>query len=260
MQIDKLVSIITPVYNSEKFIPQCINSVLSQTYNHWEMILVDDCSVDQSKEIISYYAKKDSRIKYIRLNKNLGAGIARNKAIEASVGRYIAFLDSDDFWHKDKLEKQIAFMKKNDVGAVFSQYYIYDERKGGITHLIESPRNTNFASMQKNDYIGFLTFMIDTKKTGRPLMPSIRRRQDWAFKLIIFKSGTKAKGIQEPLAYYRVGNQSLSSNKFKLLKYNFAVFREVLGYSKMKSSFKMVVFLLHHFLFKATSRIKTYNS
>ena len=192
------------------------------------MILVDDCSTDQSKQIISKYVKKDRRIKYIKLNKNRGAGEARNKAIEVSIGRYIAFLDSDDFWSKEKLEKQIIFLKKNKVGAVFSQYYIFN-RNLETTHIIKSPKKTNFKNMQKNDYIGFLTFLIDTKKTGKPLMPSIRRRQDWAYKLIILKPGIEALSLQEPLAYYRVGNQSLSSNKLKLLKYNFNVFRKIMA-------------------------------
>ncbi len=250
----ELVSIITPVYNSQNFLSQCIESVLSQTYKDWEMILVDDCSLDDSRKVILNYVKEDNRIKYIRLDKNGGAGVARNKAIEASKGKYLAFLDSDDFWHKDKLKKQITFLKTNNVGAVFSQYYIFNSKIEQPTHLIKSPKKADFNTMQKNDYIGFLTFLIDTEKTGKPLMPTIRRRQDWAFKLIIFKLGIKAYGIQEPLAYYRVGNQSLSSNKIKLLRYNFAVFRDILEYSWIKSILKMHIFLFHYFLFKATSK------
>lgn len=250
-----LVSIITPVYNSQDFLIQCIESVLSQSYQDWEMILVDDCSTDQSEEIILNYANADQRIKYYKLDKNSGAGVARNKAIQISKGRYLAFLDSDDFWHGDKLKKQLTFLKEKNVGAVFSQYYVFDSKTAQPIYLVKSPIQADFNTMQKNDYIGFLTFLIDTEKTGKPLMPTIRRRQDWAFKLIIFKQGIKAYSIQEPLAYYRVGNQSLSSNKIKLLKYNFAVFRDILGYSWIKSIIKIHIFLFYYFLFKATSKV-----
>lgn len=254
------VSIITPVYNAEKYISKCIESVLNQTHQNWEMLLVDDCSPDNSADIILNYAKKDDRIKYHKLTVNSGAGVARNKAIEIAKGRYLAFLDSDDFWHTLKLEKQLAFIKNKNAAAVYSQYYIYDQNTGGPTYVVKSPRQVDFNTMQKNDYIGFLTFLMDTKITGKPLMPTIRRRQDWAYKLIVFRPGHSALGIQEPLAYYRVGNESLSSNKLKLVKYNFGVFRNVLKYSWPKSFVKMMIFLAHYFHFKATSREKVINS
>jgi glycosyltransferase involved in cell wall biosynthesis len=255
-----LVSIVTPVYNAEKFINKCIASVLNQTYPNWEMILVDDCSPDNSSEIILEYAQKDDRIKYHKLKKNGGAGVARNQAISMATGRYLAFLDSDDFWHPAKLEKQIEFLKEKNAPAVYSQYYIFNQTIGKPTHIVKSPERVDFKKMQKNDYIGFLTFLLDTKKTGKPMMPTIRRRQDWAYKLIVFKPGFYALGIQEPLAYYRVGNESLSSNKFRLLKYNFGVFRNVLGYSFVKSIVKMAVFLCHYFYFKAISKEKIINN
>jgi len=255
-----LVSIITPVYNSEKYIKTCIDSVIEQTYPNWEMILVDDCSPDNSRKIILDYAQKDHRIIYQRLKENGGAGVARNVGIQMSQGRYLSFLDSDDFWHPEKLKKQIEFLKDNDIGAVYSQYYIYDHNLKRPTYLIQSPKRVDYAKMQKNDYIGFLTFLIDSEKTGKPFMPTIRRRQDWAYKLIIFKQGITALGIQEPLAFYRVGNESLSSNKLKLIKYNFGVFRKVLGYSWIKSFYNMVIFLTHYFHFKTFAKKKIINT
>jgi glycosyltransferase involved in cell wall biosynthesis len=121
------VSIITPSYNSEKFIKDTIGSVLSQTYKNWEMIIVDDVSPDNSNEIIEEYCKKDSRIKLIKLAKNSGPAVARNRAIQEAKGRYIAFLDADDLWKSEKLEKQIKFMTDNDLAFTYSSYDLLDE-------------------------------------------------------------------------------------------------------------------------------------
>lgn len=254
--MNQKVSIITPVYNAQEYIANCIESVLGQTYQNWELILVDDCSMDDSVSILMEYKNIDPRIKLYVSEKNIGAGAARNLGIKSAKGRYLAFLDIDDFWHKDKLEKQLIYMRKKQVAAVYSQYYIYDQKVNKVTYRVVPPNKVNFNKMQKNDYIGFLTFMIDTEKVGKPLMPTIRKRQDWAYKLLILKEGEEAHCIQEPLAYYRVGNQSLSSNKFKLIKHNFGVFRKILGYSKLKAIFKMGLFLTFHLIFKITSRKK----
>lgn len=252
--MNKKVSIITPAYNSEKFIANAMDSVINQTYNNWEMLIIDDCSTDSTIDIVNEYSRKDDRIKLILQKTNMGAGHARNRAIQLSTGRYIAFLDSDDFWGMDKLSKQMDFIKATQAALVYCHYYIYNQRVNKVTHRIESPLKTTYNKMQRNDYIGFLTLLIDTEKTGKQLMPTIRRRQDWAYKLLLLKKGFDAYGIPEPLAYYRVGNQSLSSNKFKLFKYNFAVFRKVLRYSLVKSFYKMCAFLPFYFIFKLTAR------
>jgi len=254
--MSKTVSIITPVFNAEKYIEQCINSVLSQTHKDWELILCDDCSTDNSVRIIEEYINRDSRIILLSNEVNSGAGIARNMAIKHATGNYIAFLDGDDFWHEDKLKKQLDFIQKNHCALVYSQYYVVIGESNIPKHIICSPKVVTYKKMLCNDYIGFLTLMYDVNKLGKLFMPEIRKRQDWAYKLKLLKSTKEAIGIQEPLAFYRIGNSSLSSNKVKLLKYNFAVFHKELGYSKLSSTFMMINFLLHYFYYKSVSKKK----
>lgn len=254
--MNETVSIITPVYNSEKFIKQCIDSVLSQNYTDWELILSDDCSTDSSVEIIHEYLRRDKRIKLIQSVTNNGAGIARNQAIKQAAGRYIAFLDCDDFWHEQKLSKQLEYIRKNNLELVFSQYYVVEGDSNLPNFKICSPKTVTYKRMLCNDYIGFLTLLYDTKRIGKILMPEIRRRQDWAYKLKLLKSLKIAHGIQEPLAFYRIGNSSLSSNKIKLLKYNFKIYHEELGYSWLNSILRMINFLVHYFYYKAVSKKK----
>lgn len=249
------VSIITPVYNSSKYIRECINSTIGQSFTDFEHILVDDCSMDDSVQIIEDYAKKDKRIKLIRLKKNGGAGVARNTAIEAAKGRFIAFLDSDDFWHKEKLNIQVDFMLKNDYAFSYSQYYIVDENSKP-QKLVKSPSKVGYDAILRNGYIGCLTAMYDAQKIGKYYMPLIRKRQDWVLWIKILKDVRTAHGIQQPLSYYRVGNESLSNNKFKLIKYNFSVFHKVLGMSQLESIYRMIVFLFSYFKFKLMSIVK----
>lgn len=247
------VSIITPTYNSAKHIVKTIKSVQNQSYQLYEHIIVDDCSTDGTREIVSEYSMTDPRIKLMKLEQNSGAGVARNSGIEIAKGRYVAFLDSDDFWHSEKLEKQISILKTGEYAIVYSQYYVVDE-EGKILYKINSPKKVNRQQMLRNDYIGFLTLIYDTEKLGKPYMSEIRRRQDWTYKLRLLKNCDVAYGIQEPLAYYRKGNASLSSNKIRLLKYNFIVYRRELGLSTFNSFLKMGIFLIHNFWFKLTSR------
>ena len=251
-----LVSIITPVYNSERYISQCIKSVLSQSYNNWEMILCDDCSTDDSVKVVQEYVERDERIKLIFNETNSGAGVTRNNAIRVSKGRYIAFLDSDDLWHKDKLKKQMDFMIQSNLAMVYSHYYVLQGNDEKPSHVIHAPKKVSFKNMLSNDYIGFLTLIYDTRKLGKQYMPKIRRRQDWAYKLKLLKIQNYAYGIQEPLAYYRVGTNSLSSNKIRLIKYNFTVYYKELGYSFGYSVLLMVNFLTHYFWYKVTSKKK----
>ena len=118
------VSIITPVFNAQRYLGDCVESVLNQTFEHWEHILVDDCSTDNSARIIKGYAEKDDRIRYVKLSENSGAGAARNRAIEESKGKYIAFLDSDDLWNSEKLARQVAFMEENNYHFTFTGYEV----------------------------------------------------------------------------------------------------------------------------------------
>jgi teichuronic acid biosynthesis glycosyltransferase TuaG len=222
-----LVSIITPSYNSTKFIPDTINSVLSQTYSNWEMLIVDDCSKDESRQVIGEFTKKDERIKLIELTENSGAAVARNTAIKAAKGKYVAFLDSDDLWVPTKLEKQIQFMEENDYAFTYSKYQLMDVNGKLLDRVIEVPNNIEYRSLLSNNIIGCLTAVVNVEKTGQIEMPNIRTRQDFALWLSILKSGIKAYGLQEVLAHYRLVPGSISSNKIKVAKQNWKVYREV---------------------------------
>ena len=156
-----LVSIITPIYNSEKYVDSCINSVLKQTYSCWEHILIDDCSSDNSNTLIKSFQFKDSRIRYYRLHENSGAGIARNKGIELAQGNYIAFLDSDDQWYPEKLEKQLNFMQNNNYHFTFTDYDIVDEEGQKLSKYIKCKSRVTYSSALLKNPIGCLTVIYD---------------------------------------------------------------------------------------------------
>lgn len=230
-----LVSIITPSYNSSKFIAETIEGVLKQTYHNWELLITDDCSTDNSVEIINKYVQQDSRIKLLNLDVNSGAGVCRNNSIKAAKGRYIAFCDSDDVWMPQKLEKQLALMEKMDCAFSYSSYMQIDEEGNEIGIVICNKRKT-FSSM-KRDCIGCLTAIYDTQKVGKMYMSSLRKRQDWGLWLEIIAKCKVAYGVKEPLAYYRLRKGSISNKKLSLIKYNINVYRTILKYSSLKSYF-----------------------
>lgn len=230
-----LVSIIIPSYNCASFIGETIESILSQTYNNWELLITDDCSSDNSREVIQSYAEKDPRIKLFSLDRNSGAGVARNNSIRAALGRYIAFCDSDDRWYPDKLEKQLAYMNAKDCAMSHTSYMTCDENDR-ITGIVICRKKETLNSMCKDDKMGFLTVIYDTEKVGKVFMPELRKRQDWALKLKVLKICGEAWGMKEPLAYYRKRSDSISSNKKSLIKFNIAVYQEILGWSKVKSN------------------------
>ena len=222
-----LISIITPSYNSKDFIPETIASVLAQTYQSWEMIIVDDCSSDRSVAYIQSLIDGDDRFKLIALDQNVGAAKARNIAIQEAKGRYIAFLDSDDIWYANKLERQIDFMKKSDISLSYSSYYSIDEFSGEVINEIIIPKKIDYFELLKQNIIGCLTAMYDTKVLGKVYMPDIRKRQDFALWLKILKMVPYAYGIDEPLAYYRIREDSISNNKLKASLYNWKMYREI---------------------------------
>lgn len=221
------VSIITPVFNAEKFIGEAITSVQNQTYTDWEMIIVDDCSKDNSQKIIEGFSKKDNRIKYLKLEKNLGAAVARNTALEKAKGRFIAFLDSDDLWEPNKLEKQIKFMEENKIGFSFTSYRLIDEEGNDLNKIITVPFKVNYDALLKNTIIGCLTVVIDKDIIGDFRMPLVRAGQDTATWLSILRRGFEAYGINEPLARYRKVSGSISNNKIKALKRTWNTYKNI---------------------------------
>lgn len=244
-----MVSIITPSFNSSKFIGETIEAIQAQTYKNWELIITDDFSSDNSCEIIESYAAKDSRIKLIRLEKNSGAGVARNTSIQAAKGRYIAFCDSDDRWYPNKLERQLEFMKKKDCALTYSSYDVCDENDN-IIGYVECLPNLNKSKIKRDNGIGCLTAIYDTEKVGKHYMPKLRKRQDWCLWIEIISSCKKAYGIQEPLAIYRDRSKSISSNKVEMLKYNYEVYHSFLKKNAV-SSFSLLVFkFLPYYFYK----------
>lgn len=243
---NNLVSIITPLYNSEKYIEATIESIIKQTYQNWEMIIVDDCSKDNSVNIAEKYVKNDKRIKLIKQEKHNGAAISRNIAIERSKGRYIAFIDSDDIWLPDKLGKQIAFMKSNNYGFTYSYYQILKEN-GEITKNIIKPKlKVNYNDMLKKCEIGCLTVVYDTAFLGKQYMPLIKKRQDYGLWLKLLRNIKYAYCYPEILALYRIRENSISRNKISLIKYNYSIFRY---YEKM-SVIKSIYYLLNNIIYK----------
>lgn len=213
-----LVSIITPSYNSSNFIEETINSVLNQTYENWEMIIVDDCSTDNSVEIINEYLEKDNRIKLLVNEKNKGAAETRNEALKIAKGRFIAFLDSDDLWNCNKLEKQIQFMIENKYPISFTAYNLIDEKGRSIGHNIRTVKEINYRGYLKNTIIGMSTSIIDMSLVKLFQFKNIRTRQDTYLWITLLKRGHKAYGLSTILATYRVRRDSISANKLKAAK------------------------------------------
>ena len=245
-----LVSIITPSYNSEQFITETIQSVQNQTYQNWEMIIIDDCSTDQTANSIESFANKDSRIHLFQLKKNSGAGIARELALSKANGDYISFLDADDLWKPSKLEKQLQFLKDNKLHFTFSFYDCIDEEGNTLNKRVEAPRNLSYRQLFFCNYVGNLTGIYDRHYFGKIAISATRKRQDWMVWLTILKKIRKAKPVPESLALYRIRNNSLSASKIDLLKHNFAVYRNFHGHNYVSSLFIMIGFLFTQLLIK----------
>lgn len=251
-----LISIITPLYNSEAFIAKTIHSILNQTHTNWELILIDDNSQDQTIAIVTSFVNQNPNIKLLQNKENVGAALSRNKGIEEAKGDYIAFLDADDLWKPEKLEKQLSFMEANDCDVCFSSYEHINEAGEPLHKCIKALPVLTYKKYLKSNYIGNLTGIYNAKRLGKIKSPNLRKRQDWLLWLAaIKKSGKPAKSVQESLAYYRVRENSMSSNKFGLLKYNYWVYRKGLGFSTIKSMYSMLVFLWEHFFVKSKQTI-----
>jgi teichuronic acid biosynthesis glycosyltransferase TuaG len=215
-----------PSYNSSKTITQSINSILSQTYTNWELLITDDKSTDDSIDIISRYAAKDQRIKFFQNDENLGAGGSRNRSIKEAFGRYIAFLDSDDLWYSKKLEVQINFMLANNVSLSYTWYQKFsDEGDGGV---VKPQLVVSYQDLLYSNVIGCLTAIYDVEKLGKRYMPLIRKRQDMGLWLDILKDIDFAKAVPQILAKYRV-DSGMSQNKLSILKWQWAFYRNVVG-------------------------------
>lgn len=229
-----LVSIITPSYNSTPFIAETIQSVLNQTYTNFELIIVDDCSKDNSFEILTEFSKQDERIKVYKLEKNSGAAMARNYGIQTANGKYLAFLDSDDLWDMNKLELQVEFMERNSYEFTFTNYRMIDEQGNILNKVVRCPSVIDYKSLLKNTTIGCLTVMLNIEKLGKPIMPNLQP-EDTALWLKILRENYKAYCLQEELASYRLVGNSASSNKLKVAKKMWIVYRKSENINRWKA-------------------------
>lgn len=232
-----MISIITPVFNCEKLIEETIECVKNQTYKDWEMIIVNDASTDKTEEVINKYLQ-DSRIKYYKLEKNSGVAVARNYALEKVTGRFVAYLDADDLWKNDKLEKQLNFMMENNYAFTCTDYEKIDEN-GNSLKTVKIPNKINYEKFLKNTIIQTVGVIVDTHITGKELlvMPKIRTRQDAATWSQLLKNGFDCYRVPENLSYYRVVHKSLSSNKFKMIKINWYWYRNIEKLSFFKACY-----------------------
>ncbi len=253
----RLVSIITPSYNCADYIAETINSIQAQTYRNWELLITDDCSTDESVEVINRYVTEDSRIKLFRLDCNSGAGVARNNSINKATGRYIAFCDSDDHWMPNKLERQIKLLNDTGESVCYSSYLTCDEQ-GGIKGIVVAYRRISYREILRDDSIGFLTCVYDAQKLGKVYMPTLRKRQDWGLKIKLLQKSRCAIGVIEPLAVYRLRENSLSNKKIALIKYNVKVYKEVLNYGYIRAWAKFLFDFMPHYIAKRL-RLKIIN-
>lgn len=227
MGVEPEVSIICPTYNSRRFVVEAVESVFTQSYKSWELLLIDDGSTDDTPSVLEGLSKSDSRIRTFLLRKNQGAAAARNHGITRSAGRYVAFLDSDDLWLPDKLNVQIAFMKREEVPMSFCAYRRIDEMGRVCSDLLPVPTYIDYQKLLLSNVIGCSTAMYDRKQCGMVLFPNIRKRQDYGLWLRILKHGHRAFGIPEDLVRYRLTRGSLTRNKLNASLYSWKLYRDI---------------------------------
>ncbi len=239
------IDIIMPAYNCEKYVKYAINSVKGQTISNWKLTIIEDASTDNTLKVINKNIKDiQEKVALIKLQKNVGVAEARNIGIEKSDSRYIAFLDADDVWNKEKLEKQIKFMKENKYKFTYTLYsYLKNGREKQVKYF---PKHLKYKQALGNTYILTSTVMIDTEKISKEIikMPNIQS-EDTATWWKILKNGYVANGLQENLSKYRVGINGLSSNKIKGLKKVWNLYRTQEKLPIVNSCYYFIKYLFH---------------
>ena len=232
----QLVSIIMPTYNCACFIAQSVESVLAQSHTNWELIIVDDCSTDNTKAVLSPYLAKYPNIHYTCLEKNEGPAFARSTALKQAKGDYVAFLDSDDLWNPEKLTKQIAFMQEKHAGFSATAYSQMNEEGKSLETVLIPPQKTDYVKMLRLSCpIGNSTVMYDRRILGDQTVPSIQKRNDFALWLQLLHTTPVCCGLPEVLTIYRVRTKSVSSNKLKLLPYHWHLYYRIEKLGVIKS-------------------------
>lgn len=244
MKQKDLVSIIIPVYNASSFLMDTIKTIQEQTYENWEAIFVNDGSKDNSTDIIQKEAKKDKRIKLLNNKKNSGAAISRNNGIDASNGDYLCFIDADDKWHKEKLEKQIKFMKDNKCSFSFTGYEFADEKCIPNGKKVYVPNTINYKQALKNTTIWTSTVMFDMHKLEKKdiHMPNVKSEDTALWWKLLRTKIDYAYGLNDILSYYRRSSGTLSSNKFEAIKRIWNLYRNVEKLNIFKSSLNFICY------------------
>ncbi|CAE6880862.1 glycosyltransferase family 2 protein [Vibrio alginolyticus] len=239
--VKEKVSIVMPTYNVSEFLEETVNSVINQSYSNWELIVVDDCSNDDTPELIKKLAEVDSRIRYYLSSKNQGAGITRNKALSLATGQYIAFLDSDDLWYADKLSQQLSFMAEHNAPICHTSYEYIDEKGACFSGRVQASHSVDLLSNLKNTEIGTSTAIIDRAIVVEPIaFKPLRARQDLRLWIDLLGNGHKSFGLNRVLVKYRVRGGSVSSNKLKMLVVTFRVY---LGISQLSISSRLTSYI-----------------
>lgn len=246
MYTDNLVSIICATYNSAKYVEETIHAIIAQTYRNWELILVDDCSTDNTINILCSYERLYNNVILIQNEKNLGPGITRNNGILAAKGRYIAICDSDDIWYPQKLEKQISFMQLNHVVISYTSYELIDSNGVPLKQVIKVINTPiGYVDYLKNTIIGFSTSIIDRKYCPNIMLADMRSREDTFLWCTLLKDGYKAYGINEVLAKYRIHESSVSANKIKASIQVWNLYRKRLRIPLIKCFFYFLCYAFH---------------
>ena len=243
-----LVSIITPAYNSAKFIAETIQSVQNQTHQIWEMLIVDDGSSDATEAIVQSFLDKDKRIKFYKLALNSGPAVARNTAIEKASGDFMTFIDADDIWFPTFIENSIKTIQETKIPFVFSSYKRSNEHMEFVYSDFIVPQKVSYSDILKSNSISCLTAFVDVKTVGKKYMPLIRKRQDMGLWLNYLKVIPFAYGIQETQAIYRIRQNSLSRKKSDLIKYQWQFYREVEKLHIFQASYYMMHWMYRGFM------------
>lgn len=246
-----LVSIIVPIYNVANYIEETMDCVLAQTYSDWELLLVEDCSIDGTAVLIEQYMERtgDSRIRLLSQPSNMGAARARNRGLKEAKGRYIAYLDADDLWEPEKLEKELAFMKEKDAAFAFTGYEFADETGRGMGKVVHVPETLTYRQALSNTTIFTTTVMFDLEKLPREqLGMPVMKSEDTALWFRVLRSGVTAYGLDENLVKYRRAGKSLSSNKLEAIRRIWNLYRRAEGMNIISSAW--------HFCFWALRAVK----
>lgn len=240
------VSIITPCYNSSEFLDETIQSVLQQTYPHWEWLITDDSSSDNSLEIINQY--KDPRIKLIVSEKNRGAGFARNISLENANGRFITFLDADDYWEPNFLEEMVSFMKKEKAELAYSNYARCNEKLIPVIEDFKADKEVTFNNLLKTCRLSLLSSMYDSQRVGKEYFPEGSKREDHVMWLNLLKKISVGKPYPKTMAKYRMRAESISRNKKNIIKDQYLVYKKYMNYSTLKSVYYTINWAINGFL------------